>query len=385
VKSFWSKAAVVVGVWTLLALILATTNALVRATLGLPSQFWSMLGSSLVDYWIWAALTPVIFYLAKKFPFSRKNWPAMVAVHFVFYLLLTLAHEAIAALLRVNAGMPATYKGSPFLFRFVTSLYNDLWMYWPAVVVWSMLEYYQRYRERDMRAAQLKQQLAQAELQALRSQLHPHFLFNTLNSVTSLMHEDVRAADDMLGDLSRLLRVYLSSHNEQEIVLRREIELLETYTRIQKRRFEDRLSSSIDVPDDLLDAAIPALLLQPLVENAILHGIAPRPFPGTVSVSARRRGDALYLEVADNGQGLATNFIERIGLSNTRSRLQQLYGNQHTFTIAGGETRGTTVSISIPLHFLPATQDLETHDHSHVDRGRRTAGAPADPVAAEGR
>jgi two-component system LytT family sensor kinase len=385
VKSALAKLAAIFGVWTLLAVILAGTNALYRVNLGEPARFWHGLSVNLLDYWIWAALTPVIFYFAKKFPFQRRKLIRTIAIHFGFYLLLTLAHEVLAQLLGIPAGVPDAYRASIFRYRFIASLYDSLWMYWPAVGIWSLIEYYQRYRERDMRAAQLKEQLTRAELQALRNQLHPHFLFNTLNSVASLMHEDVQAADDMLADLSHLLRVYLSGNEEQEIPLRQEIELLNTYLRIQKRRFEDRLSSSIDVPASLLDASFPALLLQPLVENAILHGIAPRPIPGKVSVCARSEGDRLRLDVVDDGTGLSSESKDRIGLANTRSRLRQLYGDRHTFQIANRVPTGVTVTMTIPLRFLTSPAEAKTDDHSDRDRGRRTASAPTDSVVAEER
>ena len=382
-KSALTKFGAIVGVWGLLAMLLAGTSALERMTLGLPARFWHTLRFGAMDYGVWALLTPLIFYLAHKFPFQRRGLIRTISLHFCFYLLLTLAHELLAQWVGIPAGAPESYRGSPFRFRFISSLYNDLWMYWPAVVIWSLFEYYQRYRERDMRAAQLKEQLARAELQALRNQLHPHFLFNTLNSVTSLMHEDVHAADDMLGDLSHLLRVYLSGNDEQEIPLQRELDLLDTYLRIQKRRFEDRLSSTIDVAESLFDAAVPALLLQPLVENAILHGIAPRPLPGRVEVRVRREGDTLRLEVADDGLGLPSHARAGIGVSNTCARLRQLYGEHHTFQMKNREPSGVAVVITIPLRFLPAEAQLD--DDTNRDRGRRTAGTPADSVVTERR
>ncbi len=372
-------------VWTVLAILLAGTNALYRINVGEPAKFWPSLRMGLLNYWIWATLTPVIFYLAKKFRFTRDSWGRTAAIHFGFYLLLTATHELIAAIIGIPAGAPASYQSSIFQFRFVSSLYEDLWMYWPVVVVWSLFEYYERFRERDMRAAQLKEQLAQAELQALRSQLQPHFLFNTLNSIASLMHEDVDAADDMLADLSLLLRVYLNCSDEPVVPLRREITLLETYMRIQKRRFDDRLSWLRDVPRELLDAAIPALLLQPLVENSILHGIAPRSAPGHMRLSARRNGSMLDLEVADDGLGLAKDYAESVGLSNTRSRLRQLYENSHSFEIIGGVNGGVVVKITLPLRFLPSQTEADVDDNTHRDSRRRSAGAPANSVTAEAR
>jgi two-component system LytT family sensor kinase len=386
------KFAAIWGVWSLLALLLAGASALYRINLGEAARFWQTLQLGLFNYWIWAALTPVIFYLAKKFPFSRNSWARATAIHFGFYLLLTFAHELIAQAVAIPAGAPAFYHGSILRFRFVSSLYEDLWMYWPVIVVWSLFEYYERFRERDTRAAQLKEQLARAELHALRSQLHPHFLFNTLNSIASLMHDDVDAADDMLADLSLLLRVYLSCHDQQEVPLQRELALLETYVGIQKRRFEDRLLWISDVPPDLLHAAIPALLLQPLVENSIVHGIAPRSSPGQVRFSARKNGSRLDLEIADNGLGLAANYTESIGLSNTRARLRQLYEDRCSFEMTAGNNGGVVVTISIPLRFLPAQSETDLHnpdphdnDHTHLNRRRRTPGTAPDSVASEAR
>jgi two-component system, LytTR family, sensor kinase len=379
VKSAFTKFGYVFLVWTGLALLQTSSEALYRALLGAPIGFFHVLRHCLLDYWLWAALTPIVFYLARRFPFTRSSWPRATTIHFGFYLLLTFAHEVLASLVGLPSGAPPSFHGSVLGLRFVSSLYNDLWMYWPIVVVWSMLHYYECYRERDTRAAQLKEQLSRAELQALRNQLHPHFLFNTLNSVASLMHEDVEAADDMLADLSHLLRVYLAGNDQQETPLRQEMELLDTYIRIQKRRFEGRLSVVFDIPTELLDAAVPSLLLQPLVENSILHGIAPRSAPGYVRVTAHRQGSALQLEISDNGLGLPGHHVEGIGLSNTRSRLRQLYENRQTFSIFNSETGGVTVSISLPLRMIPASSD----DHTNPDHRRRTARPAADSVVAQ--
>jgi LytS/YehU family sensor histidine kinase len=253
------------------------------------------------------------------------------------------------------------------------------------VVIWSLYEYYQRYLERDTRAAQLKEKLARAELQALRNQLHPHFLFNTLNSVVSLMHENVPAADDMLGDLSDLLRASLSGNEEHEISLHQEVALLECYLRIQKRRFEDRLSAMLDIPRQLQDAAVPPLLLQPLVENAILHGIAPCTRRGEVRIRAARVKDKLCLEVVDDGAGLQPGYREGIGLSNTRARLRQLYGDDQSFELSGRPQGGVAVRLVLPLRTIKGEPKTDLDDHSDDSGRRRTAGAAQDSVAAETR
>ena len=381
-KNTLVKLAAIWGVWTMLAILLASASALDRINVGQPALLAHDLRFVLPYYWIWAALTPIVFYLAKRFRFCRDSWVRATALHFCFYLLLTLAHGLIAQAVGIPAGAPDSYHGSLIRFRFINSLYNALWMYWPVVLIWSLFDYYQRYREQSMRAVQLKEQLVRAELQALRSQLHPHFLFNTLNSIASLMLEDVNAADDMLADLSLLLRAYFKSQDEQEVPLRQEIELVETYISIQQRRFEGRLRWLRDVPPELLDAAIPTLLLQPLVENSILHGIAPRSAPGQIKLCVRRNGPMMDLELVDDGLGLTMDHQEGIGLSNTRSRLWQLYEDRHSFEIAGRKEGGVLVKIAIPLRLLPAQTGGYQDDDTHSDCRRRSAGPPTDSVAA---
>jgi two-component system, LytTR family, sensor kinase len=382
-KNAWVKFAAIFGFWTLLALLLASSNFLYRVSAGLPARYMAELRVDLLDYWIWAALTPAIFYMAKRFPFSRRNWARTTIIHFGAYLVFAWLHEAIAQLIGLPGPTVAGFHGSVLGLRVIASLYNDLWMYWPVVVIWSLVEYYQRYRERDTRAAQLNQQLTRAELQALRNQLHPHFLFNTLNSIAALMHEDVQAADDMLADLSQLLRVYLSENGEQEITLGQETELLRTYVGIQKRRFEDRLSAVFDIPAKLSQAAVPTLLLQPLVENAILYGIAPRPRPGNVRISAHEDGSKLVLEIGDDGGGLPSVYREGIGLSNTRSRLQQLYGEKQSFELRNAPDAGVTVRVTLPLRFIPNPMGNNLDEDSNSDSRRRSASPAADLVAAK--
>ena len=356
--------------WSLMATFLTVCRSLYRITLGRPGDFLHLWRMDLIDYWIWVALTPGIFYLAKRFQFTGATWPRSAAIHFCGYLGAAVAHETIAQMLRLPISVPAGFHGSLLKLRIVDSLYDDLWMYWPIVVIWSLFEYYQRYRERDLRATRLSEQLARSELQGLRNQIHPHFLFNTLNSIAALIHRDVEAADDMLADLGYLLRAYLTEDQEQESALGRELQLLGTYVRIQQRRFQDRLSWSADVAEDLLSAVVPTLLLQPLVENAILHGIASRSEPGHVHIAARKEESSLVIEVTDNGSGLTANCKEGLGLSNTRSRLTQLYADRQSFHIQSKENQGVTVKVTLPLRFVPlqeaATYGDPGHEHQRL-------------------
>ncbi len=379
-KEQLAKLGILFAGWSLMAAFLAASRSLYRVTLGRPGDFLHLLRLDLIDYWIWVALTPAIFYLAKRFQFTRTTWARSTAIHFCGYLGAAVAHETIAQLLGLPFSAPAGFSGSLLKLRIVDSLYDDLWMYWPIVVIWSLFEYYQRFRERDLRATRLSEQLARSELQGLRNQIRPHFLFNTLNSIAALIHRDVEAADDMLADLGYLLRAYLTGDEEQESALGRELQLLGTYVRIQQRRFQDRLSWSTDVAQYLLDAVVPTLLLQPLVENAILHGIASRSEPGHVHIAAHRAESSLMIEVTDDGSGLAPNFKEGLGLSNTRSRLLQLYGDKQSFNIQSKEGQGVTIRVTLPLRFVTPQDVVADGDTGH-ERERQTADAVSDSVA----
>ena len=204
-----------------------------------------------------------------------------------------------------------------------------------------------KYRDRELRGAQLTAELSRAQLQALKMQLKPHFLFNTLNSISALMYTDVDAADTMLARLSDFLRLTLDRELDQEVTLHEELEFIRRYLEIEKVRFEDRLTVNVDVAADVEDARVPTLALQPLVENAIHHGIATRPDGGSIDIR-----DALHISVADNGVGThgEEHPRERIGLANTRARLECLYGADHQFSFSASPAGGFIVEMVIPFH-----------------------------------
>jgi LytS/YehU family sensor histidine kinase len=225
------------------------------------------------------------------------------------------------------------------------------------------LDYYRRYRERELRAYQLEARLAQAQLQVLKMQLHPHFLFNTLHAISTLMHRDVEAADRMIARLSDLLRISLETVGVQEVPLKQELELLEKYLEIEQTRFQERLGVKLEIEPETLDARVPNLILQPLVENAIRHGIIPRATPGLIEIHARRDNGTLQLEVRDNGRGLPAaeegTMKEGLGLSNTRARLKQLYGAEHRFSLCNNPAGGLVVSLTIPF-----SEESKVHDEN---------------------
>jgi LytS/YehU family sensor histidine kinase len=237
---------------------------------------------------------------------------------------------------------------------FVLTVYlRGMLYYLLMVAIIHALTYYQRYEEQAVAASQLEAQLAQARLHLLKMQLHPHFLFNTLNSISALLHEDVELADMMIERLGDFLRLTLENSAVQEVTLREELEFVNCYLSIEQIRLQDRLTSLVEVEPEALDARVPTLILQPVVENAIRHAIAPRLAPGRIEIRARRQGAALVLTVRDDGPGIAPPSRQAngkgMGLSITRARLERLYGAGHRFELADAPEGGLLVTFEIPL------------------------------------
>jgi len=303
---------------------------------------------------IWAVSTPLIVWLSKRFRIEKKNWGRPLTIHFVIGIVLAFVQCAIHGLI-----IKAVFnRDTPLLItQLLPSFYYNIdkmvMVYWVIVLITHAYDYYQRFRQNELRAAQLEGQLAQAQLTALKMQLHPHFLFNTLNAISSLMHTDVEAADRMIVRLSDLLRLTLESSGKQMVSLKEEIDFLKRYVDIEQIRFQDRLTVGLNIAADTLDAQVPTLLLQPLVENAIRHGIAPRASAGHIEITAQQNDGKLLLRVEDDGVGIrpqGTAYLhEGLGLSNTRSRLEKLYGPSYHFELEKGRHGGVAVLVSFPF------------------------------------
>jgi len=379
-KKTWLKVGAVFAGWSVLAIMWATSAHARLVLAGHLDPFWTRLFRSLLDYWIYAALTPLVFWAAWKFRFQRGRIIRAILAHTLTLAVFSELHRAASGLL-AGSSATALRLGTHPLRTLWLNVDNDLWMYWPLVVIWNLIQYYSQYRERDVMAARLETQLARAQLDLLKAQIQPHFLFNTLNSIASLMHEDANVADDMIADLSYMLRQSLDLQADQEISLQHELDLLEAYVRIQKRRFEDRLSVNIDITAGIRDALVPSFLCQPLVENAIRHGIGEHARAGVVYVMGYRRDESIILQVRDNGRGLPAHYTEGIGLSNTRKRLEQLYGQRQSMKLEGNRDGGLTVTIELP--FRAGTFMEDNHHDSNGHSGRRTASPAAHPLPAE--
>ena len=317
-----------------------------------------------VTYWYaWAALVPGMIWMARRYRFERHTWPRALGMHSLGVIAFTFMHAVLTIAMRlpVQAFFP---RQRSFLeaFQELFFLYFDWEMmtYWAVVGLSHAIDFHNEAQERALTAAQLQTRLAEASLQSLQRQLHPHFLFNTLHTISALMHRDTEAADAMLAQLSDLLRLTLERVATQEVALKEELDFLEKYLEIEQTRFGERLQVKLDIDPDTLDAAVPNFLLQPLVENAVRHGIAQKVGGGRVEISAKRDGDQLCLVVRDTGPGLSagkrTALHSGVGLTNTRSRLQHLFGDRHTFEFHEPADGGLAVKISIPFALAPESR-----------------------------
>jgi two-component system, LytTR family, sensor kinase len=347
--------------WTALGLLYTCQLYVGLRLEGMHHSFWRLLVWQLGGCWyVWFLATPVILRLGRRFPFERAAWRVSLTVHVLASTALSLIHTAWAVLstleLRPFDGMQGNSNfWEMFRGRWTSQLHLELIVYGMVLGFGYALDYYRRFREREFRASQLEAQLAQAQLQALKMQLQPHFLFNTLNGIAGLVRDNRnKTAVKMIAGLSDLLRHTLENSGRQEVPLRDELEFLELYLDIQQMRFSDRLNVRMEIAPETLDARVPNLILQPLVENAIRHGIAPRAASGTVGVSARSDEGFLELKVYDDGPGLrqegsAATKGAGIGLTNTRARLEQLYGDNYRFDVQDRRGGGVEAMLLLPL------------------------------------
>ncbi|MBI2682388.1 MAG: histidine kinase [Acidobacteriales bacterium] len=322
-----------------------------------PSEFLFNLSRSL----FWGLTAPIILKLGFRFPLDGADRWRNLFRHFLFYLVFSLVH----ALYRTAVSpylMPSDTDSKWMMFKVYLTLTanGNLWMYVPLLGASQLMRAFQRVRAREVQAEQLKTELAHSELHALKAQLHPHFLFNTLHSISALIRTNPRSADRMIMRLSDLLRASLDKGGIQEVSLKEELEFLDNYLQIEQVRFQDRLQVRMKIDPEMLDAQVPYLFLQPLAENAIRHGIAQRMEGGQVTVTAARNGDRLCITLEDNGPGLGPKgAVGGIGVANTRARLERLYGAQQSLSIENRREGGVRAKICIPFHAPEPVLDEE--------------------------
>ncbi len=364
----WARWFLFISFWTALGLFNAGQSYISRRVArDLPFNLVDAIVIGVVDWYLWAALVPLIYVLVRHYPLDQGNWPSSVPLHLSVGTLCTLFVLVVTVpvfqqFTHGDPQLPQTFSGM-FVMHFVGGFVWYLWVYWAIVGVCHSYEYYRKYREREEKAVELEYQLTQAELRVLKMQLHPHFLFNTLNAVSALMHKDVELADSMVARLGELLRSTLDNLGAHEVTLRQELDFVRPYLEIEQARLGERLTVDWDIDPETMDLHVPNLILQPLVENAIRHGIAPHSQAGRIEIISRRVKGKLRLQVRDNGPGLSAKqkiaFKPGVGIATTRARLQQLYGPDQHFEMVNSPQGGFCVSLILPARESPLPQQDE--------------------------
>jgi hypothetical protein len=345
--------------WSALVVLFTFTAAVVNSEPWLVS-----LGHTCSFWFLWIFFFPIIIWLSLRFPLEQSKLLPQIGIHLAACISIVIIIQAAYRTFLPFPPLPSPPDaqaaprpaGSPGM-----RVAPDVLIYLMAMSACVAFAHFRKSQERERRAIELEASLAQAKLQALRMQINPHFLFNTLNAISTLVHTNPQTADDMITDLSELFRASLESSSEHEISLSRELELLQRYLGIEQRRFGERLKVEQIIDPEILQGKVPTLILQPLVENAIRHGVERLADVGIITIRAARAGSQIKLSVSDNGKNsfndaALTENRQGIGLANTRARLQQLYGKEQSFTVSNGELGGWMVEIKIPFNPAPTTK-----------------------------
>jgi two-component sensor histidine kinase len=352
-SSFWW---LVTAFWLFIALASALETSLLQS-----AQIRQSLLVALMRLLPWIFLTPLVVWTSSVYTLERSTWKRSIWAHlavcaFSLGIIGVFAYLVPPPPLMIAGQDPAVVRKLQrqprnAAFLVLRRITLQLPTFWGLVGVAHALRFYERARVREVREADLESRLVQARLQALRMQLHPHFLFNTLNSIASLVHDKPYVAEEMIESLSELLRVSLSHSDRQEVTVREELQFLERYLHIEQTRFGERLRVEKRIDPEVGDALVPTLVLQPLVENAVRHGIETQIAPGYISIVIERAGPSLRLAVTDNGRGCQTarhKLKEGVGLTNTRSRLKELYGDLGLLELRPGDSEGFVAEVRIP-------------------------------------
>ena len=349
----WRGGLLPLVVWSLIALCFAGQFYISISQLGRPILWRQVLIYSLADWYVFALLSFIPVHLARHLNLEGKGWGRSLIIHLGASVFFSLAYVALRGLVTLWHGSPdgrvLTLKDTlPALF--LKTFYFNILIYWVVVSVTHAVGYYRKFQDRSLRMVELERSLMSAKLQALQMQLNPHFLFNSLNAIAELIHSKPDDAERMVTRLSQLLRAALDTSDTQQVPLERELDFVRQYLEVEQVRFGPRLNVTLSIPPETLAAPVPSLILQPLVENAIRHGIEAQSRPGRIRVEASRDGEDLILIVSDNGIGLPAGGLSRegIGLSNTRARLRELYREGGLMDLSSNPEGGCQVRIRLP-------------------------------------
>ena len=355
----WMRLALILGIWTFIGIVFTLQSYFTSFRSEKPTPLFDSLYVQMTWSYLWALATPLVLWAATRLPIERNNWIRSALLHVPLSIVLSafltaLGHVVLWFYWGWSMGRPFSFER---MGRFVVANFSEgIGIYLLIALTSYAFSYYRRYRESQVQTLLLEAQLSQAQLHALKMQLHPHFLFNTLHSISALLNKDTDSARKMITRLGDFLRLTLDNSGSQEVTLEQEMDFLSCYLEIERIRFQDRLVTRMNVPHQTLDAKVPNLILQPIVENAIRHGIASRSTPGLIEIGAEQRNGTLRIQVRDNGPGLPDHrtsenlFKKGLGLANTETRLERLYGAAHRFDFSNNPAGGLVVTLEIPFH-----------------------------------
>jgi two-component system, LytTR family, sensor kinase len=373
-RPFFMRVPVFLALWTLLALLLAFQEYEIHRLVYKRAELYNEAAAWLVHFYLWAALVWFVWKVMPHFSLEGNRWKRDLLFHVPFGLTISVLELAIyVELVKVlRVAPPETDFQKLFLWNLNTDLPTNFFIYWTFVAIFRGVDYYERYRDRELRASQLEGQLAKARLQALKAQLDPHFFFNTMNSISSLMHRDIEKADAMIAGLSNLFRLNLQRGDEQEVTLGEEMEFLEQYLELQQLRFGSRIKIDVRTDPELHDVLVPSMVLQPLVENAMIHGVASSSESMLLEITAREHNGMCRITIYNSGSSLPENFKPGLGIANTRARLQWLYGEKSSLQLNNLQAGGVLAEVKLPLRKRPS-QRLKAYDpreYSSLGSGR---------------
>ncbi len=359
-KTNWRRPALLFATWTLIGLVFAAVSYGVALSQN-DKRFGiaASLKLNLVLFYLWGVFSPLILRFCRRFRVEfRRLSIRNLMVHVPAIVIFAAVHETL--LLAILWSLTPSTRGELITItdyyarHFGYGFYIDLIIASLIVIGAHALLYYDDFRASELQQSSLKTQLAQAQLRALKMQVHPHFLFNTLHSISSLVLEDPKKANSMIARLGDFLRLTVESSEQQLVTLKEETEFLRCYLDIEQVRFGDRLTVAFELEPQTLSAQVPHLILQPVVENAIQHAIAPRASQGHINIEAKRLDSLLRVAISDNGPGMSSNAMapekKCVGLTNVRTRLEQIYGPDFRLELINGGNGGLTVVMEIPFH-----------------------------------
>lgn len=367
-RKIWYAAAYA-ALWTLLALVFVSLSSATALGGGNQPNVRLLFLIQFTRFYLWGILSPLIYRFVRHFPIEIKSIDSRVlVVHLAALAAFSTVHQLIFMVVTFLADAPANAAFfDNFFGKFFNGIYLGVPIYGLIVLAIHAFIFYRNYQTEEEQKLIVTAQLARAELHALKMQIHPHFLFNTLHSISSLVLEDAAKANQMIARLGDFLRLTLEHSERQFVSLKEEIEFARCYLEIEYERFSDRLSIEFDIEPASLTARVPHLILQPLVENAIQHAVAPRASGGSVIISARRIDETIRLEIADSGkdikpvENIISNDGKGVGLANVRGRLRQLYAGNHKFELERNTAGGLTAILEIPFTVETDDSPLATH------------------------